>query len=1539
MADGESVKDASARLLATAALGGGVGLALYKGFRESPTSLQRVAEAVRGASGFDTPRLMVTTPIQEQSKLLSEGFSALEDVMDTGGREEILRRAYERALYGAGTVADDERDKFVRELVSSSKTWEGAEAAIRIHEQKLGGMEGFYSALREISGGTVRGSRRKDVAQLIREMSDIEPDEFGRRGGYLRSAFEPGGQFWKDRFGLQVSQSVDEIPMTSLGTSYINRATGPFATATGTEVDIGIRLSNRESKRLFQVGQQGKFEFTFGSEKLNLPYEEFRFGSKKRWFLQAPSAVQHRGFNFVAADHRGMAYASVPHFAVPEFDPSGKRVGYKKVSWNEGMQIALYGDEKRGIEGLAEKLHKLHGDEKAMRDLTWEWNTKVRGLFHRVTGSQGNMTQALMHSESILPLDRMMAQISGGKVDTSIEGLTDFYSQMKKSGFEVGPLAGADPMSQQYRVSLKDWSTRWDVFGEGYAVERKYAGRIKPFGMTTEAVEAMAQMPIGGVLPRGYGITQTALGRTEMHKMPQAVAYLSLGQAKHFGEEEAVISKRLAPMMKMKDIRRLEVLAGSTQANKGEILKQGAVIGVDYRTGETILAKGAKGMVEQKIIDARQVGNIVRLEVETQLPLQDQMKIFGYKAQVHMARKDITKELVHEWGAGKAALRFQKDLEFVGHADLMKKIPQEVNKQMAEASWLIMQKRLQEADVLRSGGKSKVLRQRLRGLAGKKTYSYKGGLPKDYVNMDMLMYVRDQKYRDQVLRNRQKSGVRLAKRLGLKGEQEALGVGLELMRYAKKHGLDQDEMSLIGGAFYKQLVKASGDSTAASSLLKEVGLTTGDIAALEKAEGVLAMPTMHVGGYASFDHKWRRAGMDYRALNEIRAQKWGEAGELLVGEIARRVVPANDLIQMERAAMSIVGRSHELPEGIERINRIRDAKEALGQKDFLFDYGGKEVYVPGPSAKGMRQFAIEPGEVASMELRGAYERYITAQQRLRDRPGEPAEAAAKEAFENLQRKVHKGWSAAGSLRGKVVGSAGPVARRWIPKDPTETLAREFKSIEEFVTAKDQVFTVGITKETGGKMFRDLLSKASPEERAFLEAQEKAFLAGEKVTGFVWRHPTHRPQSLMPAWMQLVEGAGESARFQPITIKHGERVLDISLAQGMKLDYDFDHVQVGVIANEKVKVAQDTLLNSRRWREEFIEGTAIQHDLMKRVKDAAASEAITDKTRQYIAGLQKLVGVKMETGIISDLVGEMRAATAFQTQGQEYKLISYMLAELEEGPISSKHGLHVGEIKGHLKTFVRGEGTGIRSAMTEAWDKLFGEATFTAGGIQYHRDKIIDQSAEAISAAEEAGHMAAFRNLARRGAKAQKGKEWTKITMDQFARAIESAQGGRGDLNSALAREMRMGPGSGISQSRAISNSLGEVASTAKRAFKKHWKYPAIGGAIAFGISSLLGGGDLSIPSSDHSQRVTELGQGPGVPHITPPSMTPNRIVTAGGGSMPVGYMMHTEADYSPQQIRQLGAYGHETGSSVRIKDDRGAITPEFIDKISRERYY
>jgi len=1530
----ESIQDTSARLLATGVFAAGVGTALYKGFSEHRTQLNRAANRFASPRELLPPMFGPAVEMQRE-KDLKEAFSALDDTMDPAGKTAFLQRAYQRAIYKTAVEIDDLGESLGMQLASESLDWDTTKGVIAKYEHQMGGMQGLYDSLREISGGTVRGNRGKDLAQVIKELpsSDWDPVT-GSAIAYNRSDFQSGGAFWKNRFDLQTGK-LRWSPNTSIDPAFIGKAVSTFGQSMEHKARFGIRESNRP--RIFQEGTGSAFTFKLpGTTKsISLPFSELALGDNASpLFMTMPRAQHHGGLQLLASDHRGKSFSAVPHFTIPK----ANGVGVEIVSFNEGIDLALYGDKSGKTKGLALTLAELKGNEAAQRRVIRAFNQEVRSLQTRIN-TQADMTKGLMTTMSVRPIERLLAASRGEVLESTLEGLTSYYEQVSEAsriqGFGIGAMSSADTMGKQYGVSLVDWAARWDTFGEGFPMERKYGGRFKPFDLTDQAREAMKGSLIGGTLERGFGITSTLSARAELAEVPQAVAYLSLDKAVHLSEEEAFISSKLGKMMERQKQQSYEILKGSSQAKVGMVLGEGSVIGIDYKTGKTIFAKNSGSRLEQRIIGARSNEDITKVVVSSTFGPQDQTKIFDYKAQLQIEHGSMQRRLIHEVKAGSAALRFSSDVEMIGHADLMKSIPQELNKQMAEASFLIMQKRLKEAGVLRAGGKSKVERQKMRAVRGRKTYTWKGGRPKDYINQNMLNFVRDQRYRDKVLANRRKSGLRLAKTFGLKGDQEAMGVGLELIRYAKKQGLAPDELGLIGGAFYKTMSKATGSSQTVDDLLTKVGLSQADISGLASSKGVLAMPSLHVGDYASL--AWGRAGMDYRALAEVKAQQWGEAGDLLINEIARRTLPSQNYSEMEKAALSLSDRAGELDEGIDRIDNLRDAYKNLGQKSFMFDYGGSKVYVPGPDARGMGDFISEIEDIQPQELKGLYNRYFRAHENLRDHPGDASELRLNSATQELRSQVHKEFASSLSLRGKVIGSAGPVARRVIPTDPSAIMSKTFSSADDVLKDTQYLFKGGMTKDTAKRMFRDLSSNASDAEKLFLAAQEKAFFSGGDITAAVWRHPTHKPQSFLPMHLKLMEGEGEGMFFYNTKLEKSGKILDISAAQGMGLDFDFDRTQVAIIANEKVKVATDQMMASQAYRQSFLEGVEIQHDLGARAKAAALTAGKSaDEADAYVKGLQRLVGVKLETGPISNLVGEMRVAAQNQASTREATLASYLFSELEQQPISGKHGLEVGNVKEHLETFVRRRGSKVDDALGEVWNTIFGMDTFDAGGITYDKKTYINQIASWVSGAQENGSLQAHRDVVRFGAQAQKGKKMGEVSPQQLSETIDKARSGIGNINDDLARTMRMGPGSELPKSRAAISMAQEVGNVAMQAFKKHWKYPAIGAAMALGISAVFGGSQVSM--KDHNQQVTDLGQGAGVPQIAGPTMNPNRIVSSAGGSAPVGYGMNSNQDYNGYGVRQIGDFGAQTGASVRIRDDRGAITPEYINKAQRERY-
>ncbi len=94
------------------------------------------------------------------------------------------------------------------------------------------------------------------------------------------------------------------------------------------------------------------------------------------------------------------------------------------------------------------------------------------------------------------------------------------------------------------------------------------------------------------------------------------------------------------------------------------------------------------------------------------------------------------------------------------------------------------------------------------------------------------------------------------------------------------------------------------------------------------------MPTMNIGGYASFDHAWGRAGMDVRGLWEIKAQQWGTGGaasEAMIADILQSTIHG-DVSELEKAAASFAGADADIAKDVRRIESADEAIEAIGRE-------------------------------------------------------------------------------------------------------------------------------------------------------------------------------------------------------------------------------------------------------------------------------------------------------------------------------------------------------------------------------------------------------------------------------------------------------------------------------------------------------------------------------------------------------------------------------------------------------------------------------
>lgn len=1527
----DDAKSDAAHAFSLALLAGGVGVAGYKAYQEGALSkLQRAVEIAqnKGSSGASSLGLVSRTPHEFEEASLEKAFSVMDDVMSPAGREEFLRRTYTRAMYSTRVLTDDARKTVVDNLLKAGTNWSAVKGVLERHQADLGGLENVHRMMRELAGGTVRGSRGESLDELLRGMSPIGrgANTNPRAAGYTRSAFEPGGSYWRDLFPgesnlFEVSESTIlqqrhgilpkfnqaarkiEEQLTSLGVRTIKN---------GVPIKVAAGLRDA-TDNTFRGGMSASFKTNIaGVGDVDVPFYQVRFGGRNSGaVLNVPVVSEVKGLNVVATDPMGRSFGVLPHFAIPK-EGGGVRI----VSAQEGINAILHGNAEAGIPGLALRLQQYHSKGKTYRDLVRDTNSMISSVLYRVHGAtDSSTTLARLHSQSVVHLGHLVA----GEAPETMEQIAGYYQDLKAAAqgtrWDIGALASPDPMAKAYHLSLYDMSKRWDVYGSHYPVEKRYLQRFRgEFSLSERASKAMGANPIFGILGRGSPITMTERGMAGAYQMPMVVgAYKIKGQALNLGEEEAILSRDLASMMETRTTRQLTVKASNGIGTIGDELMEGEIIGTDYVTGETYKAQRRPGRVSERIVKGEKVGDVAYLTLETTFPGQDFTKVHGNKAVYHLAREDhgVAKEAFHEFNIKRMeqggllhTMLGKNKVEFLAHAGILKGGMGDVLKQMTEAAWIVG---AQKPEILHARNMAEVQSSR--------------GALWEFV------------HRDDIRRGMMQAWNREG--AGLTGMNSAEGVGVQILGYAKKMGFTPEEMGLIGGLYLNKIDEGSKGSVAAA--LTKAGLTKADITAMEGAEVVLGLPTMWVGEYGS--QRWQNARMDPRALNELAARMGGTTpGDLLVRELARRVEPEQNFNEMNRALKSALGDYSGIPPELKKIKSIEEAKKALGREGFMFEGPGGNVYMPGPQAKGMRDFYHEIGaEPLSEHLKSSYMKYLNAV------GAEGAGAGAiDEAKVGLLKQLEMEWQKSSSVRGNIIGAEAQMARRWLGAAPEQSMAKTFDSIGEFSKASD-AFTIGLGKEPAERMFREMLaSNMTQEEKAFIKAQRDAFFKGESITGVLWRHPTMRPQSLVAAQFQYVKNAPEGMFFKNYQVNAYGKNYDVSLAQGMKLDYDADRAYAMFIGNEKVKRSLDEMMRSEAYRSGFVEDVVASTNLQKVAKDFANRMKSSAGGSDFLEGLKRMVAVKMETGQISSLASKMRSAVGYSGSEASYDLADFVISELEEAPISSKHGMAVAQAREALFNFINNKGSNNDEGLRALWMQVWGQEEVQAGKRTFKLENFITDMTKARDEAKNSEHFAAYQATVRRQSAAAGGRQLEESNLKNLSREISRAmsffEDSRGSPTASLMRELRMGPGSAISTSRELLAEAKGGVGYALRAFGKHWKYPAMAVAGAMAVNWMAGAGEMKAPQQDPNARATELAQG-SVPRIQVGSPFTTRTILAGGDGAGAGYQMSTGGDYDSQGFRQLSSLGAELGANIRIRDDRGAITPEYIDKAERERYY
>jgi hypothetical protein len=1517
---GDDLRDKLSGLAALGAVGVGFGLGIKQAWPEIKPVFKGIS-TIPKVGGLGLPPYSVSRGVVDSAKYLNEFQLASEAgiaVMGSGGWKEAVGRAVHASLLGSGKVPRKE----IAEILERVRGADPSQlvSTVKEIEREVGGLETVYENLRGLMGGRMAGQGGKSVSNLINELgSQWDIASFSQKGGY-----------WSERLGLgALETAVETGQLRSLGAynfpsgrhSFTGYAKGLSESLERLGVKATVTAGVRElsGEKAFKPGRGYHFKrMTGAGEELILPYAELQIRLGKQ---VAYVPILHAEGGLVPYGMGRMSTAAVSNFTVQ--GPGGKR---QLVNHNDMLSMAIYGEEGKVGNNLATMIYNGQQEKKALRETTEQFNQIMRSQIREITtipharagkwmstgivSTAGSRVIAGIHQRTHVGLEELYERGLGKSLST--QEITRYMQETEHLG--AYPLMSPGATAKSGRMAAIPFHERWDIFGRDFPYERRFLQAVREFEPTEAAVKAMGASKIMGRLSRDIPLTATQEYVKEVvnvgYKSPNVVMAYAKDLAQSIRGEEVLVSKSMAEMMETQTLKTYTLHTPFGGAQVGNVVEAGQPLGIDVKSGRMLYGQSTPGQMIEQVVGAETAGDITRLTLARKFPLQEQAKIFGIKATLRTPR-DLQRLAMQEYGlspkdfvsaAGKGLP--VEGVEAFGHVGLLKKNPAMIRRQMTEALLMLGARRMTE---LERAGEALGLDAAIPGTM-KRVFG-KGG----------RRYLRE----------------------ALGGATESFEAERYILSLAKSWKLTPAEMGMIGGHFFEQAKSLSSEAEIID-MLSRSGLAGADIKGIQDWKFVIGAPAFHFGDYP-LHTAWERGTIEPRGMKELLFQNWTSEsgkplGRAMVEEMERRRIPGQVLGEVETSLMSMV--SDEVPKGAARLSAAEaEARLIAGKGGFMMDlptriesFTGKGVYVPD-QAKLMGWFVPEIGKEMPQPLLADYLRLSQAAQRFS--AGEAgAEESLMAAGKKLRETTHKQWLIASQSRGQITGTAAPVAQSWIGK------ARHFETIEEFARAGHAGaagFRIGLGKQTARGMFQEMLQRAPEAEKAAIRTEMKRVMGGGVGYGFAFRHPLIYPYSNIPAEMQVLPDVKTGVFFPTVTV--GPEKVDLSGAQGMALDTDFDRAVVGFVTNEKSKAAVKETLQGTRFKREYAQAMTLQaklEDISKKHMGSVPSEYTK------IEGLKRHVGVEIATPDVS--IAAQRLKFAAQSAGAEDRMVlSTFLAQLEQRPISSKKGGEAEALATSLKRAVTGWVKGeadlpqTKEEFKRAWTGVWGKESFVAEGKRFDLEDYYSRLSGMVSQTVDSGEMDAY-NVVRQASRVNRGAQVSVESADEIRKAVQSHRAGLGDPMSQVVRRMQVGPPSGAQMAR---NQMAQATSKMKAlggTALKYWKYPAVGIGVAAAARYLMAPSSLDMPDSQHDQRATDLAMGAPSPEINTPRPIANRVITNQGGFSPTGYNVNISGDYNFNQSRGLAEFAMDTiGGNLRISDNRGAITPEYIRKIQDER--
>lgn len=513
---------------------------------------------------------------------------------------------------------------------------------------------------------------------------------------------------------------------------------------------------------------------------------------------------------------------------------------------------------------------------------------------------------------------------------------------------------------------------------------------------------------------------------------------------------------------------------------------------------------------------------------------------------------------------------------------------------------------------------------------------------------------------------------------------------------------------------------------------RELGLTFGlmnkESAALlgigsqvEASQGVIGLSKMRIGDIAS-DNVGQLASIEHTGLRLLSMK--GKEGQRMVADIGGRFINKGEFssanlalqsltntIGIEEKAKSLIGRS-----GIKTdpVNLIDMKAEDLIRKEGRFvnigkninDFGGSnKIYIPGTNEAPLMTTGSlsNKGELIPSE-------YTRNLQNFREALQSGDDVSISEAAKELKASTYNFFEEQGAGRGRVRGS------RFLTG----------------ISSKKQDNIFRISRESGTGMFDEMIESATDSsQRDFLKSQKAKFLAGDTLSGGIWRHPTTGPESFQFVNYKMgrdLKGPMISAPVSRGTLNLNgiSQVVDTSQMVGLKGDFDKDMFALTAISDQKTsemvtKGLQEGSIN-KQYQQYLFEHYAAKQSIKDAIesKNIAAAN-IMSREQQIAVGAKNLTEAKLATPEINLSLQKFKLGLMYNAP-EKYRGMADLFWHLEESAIGGKHGAldTGGEI---YQNIAKAQRTRDYKLMEETLNSVFKNQKEYRGSLQIGKDVV------------------------------------------------------------------------------------------------------------------------------------------------------------------------------------------------------------------------